>query len=167
MPRALYPGSFDPVTNGHLDIIRRAAALFGNLRVAVFANPDKAGLLAPGERVALLREVLADDPRVTVDLGDGLVVRYAEREGFDVLVRGLRLPSDYEFEYPMALMNRHVSPSGIETVFLPTRAEWSFVSSSLVRDLARHGASLAGLVPPPVERALREKWGGTPRRGAD
>jgi pantetheine-phosphate adenylyltransferase len=153
---AIYPGSFDPVTNGHLDLIERASKLFGRVVVTVARNAEKAPMFTLQERVEMLREVTRPFPNVEVDTFDGLLVDYARRLGARVLVRGIRAISDYEYELQMALMNRRLEPQ-LETVFMLPAVEYSYLSSHLVRELAVLGGSLTGLVPPVVERRLRIK----------
>jgi pantetheine-phosphate adenylyltransferase len=153
---AIYPGSFDPVTNGHLDLIERAAKIFERLVVAVLRNTDKAPLFTLAERVEMLREVTHGFPNVEVDTFDGLVTEYARQRRAGVLLRGIRAVSDYEYELQMALMNRKLEP-GLETVFMLPAVAYSFVSSRLVREVARLGGPVSGLVPPAVEQRLRAK----------
>ena len=154
--RAIYPGSFDPVTNGHMDIIQRAAGLFDEVIVAVAPNVGKAPLFTVDERSKMLREVCGRFPNVTVDRFDGLLVRYAAVRNADAIVKGLRALSDFEFEFEMALMNRRLD-EGIETVFMMTNAEYAYLSSSIVKEVVALGGSVAGLVPEIVERYLKEK----------
>ena len=153
MTTALCPGSFDPPTNGHVDVIERAIAAFDDVVVAVVDNPSKASLFSTEERVSLLKELFGD--RARVGSFSGLLVDYASEVGADVVVKGLRTVDDYEFEMQMAQMNRHLS--GMETVFMATRSDWSFISSSLVKEVARLGGSITGLVPGVVEQALQER----------
>jgi pantetheine-phosphate adenylyltransferase len=150
---ALCPGSFDPPTNGHIDVIERVIGAFDEVVIAVVDNPSKASMFSAADRVGLLGEIFGE--RVRVDSFDGLLVEYANRIGADVVVKGLRTVDDYEYEMQMAQMNRHLT--GMETVFMATGAEWSFVSSSLVREVAKLGGSVEGLVPSVVERALKER----------
>lgn len=157
MIKAIYPGSFDPVTNGHLDIIERARNVFDALVVAVAPNVDKRPLFTIEERLEMLREVCKEMPNVTVDSFSGLLVRYAAQQNASVIVKGLRALSDFEFEFEMALMNRRLD-SGIETVFMMTNAEYSYLSSSIVKEVARFGGSVAGLVPKIVEERLAQKF---------
>jgi len=154
---AIVPGSFDPVTNGHLDIIERAARLFPRVHVAVAVNSSKSPLFTCEERVAMLRETCRHLPNVTVGSFEGLLVEYAEKAGAVAIVRGLRAVSDFEYELQMAHTNRCLS-SRIETVFIPTRTEYSFLSSSIVREIARLGGSVEGLVPEGVRQLLRAKF---------
>jgi len=153
---AIYPGSFDPVTNGHLDLIERGAKIFDRLVVAILQNADKEPLFSLAERTEMLREVTAPLPNVDVDCFHGLLVDYARQRKGQVLLRGIRAVSDYEFELQMAMMNRKLEP-GLETVFMLPAAEYSFLSSRLVREIARLGGSVSGLVPVAVERRLRAK----------
>jgi len=155
--KAIYPGSFDPVTNGHLDIIERAANLFDELVVAVAPNIDKKALFTVEERLEMLREVCKEIPNVTVDSFTGLLVRYAAEQNASVIIKGLRALSDFEFEFEMALMNRRLD-SGIETVFMMTNAEYSYLSSSIVKEVASFGGSVSGLVPKVVEERLISKF---------
>lgn len=153
---AIYPGSFDPVTNGHLDLIERASKLFGRVVVTVARNAEKAPMFTLKERMDMLREATQQFPNVEVDTFDGLLVDYARKLGARVLVRGIRAVSDYEYELQMALMNRRLEPQ-LETVFMLPAVEYSYLSSHLVRELAVLGGSLTGLVPPAVEQRLRVK----------
>lgn len=152
MTRAVCPGSFDPVTNGHLDIFRRAATLFDELVVATGTNPSKSRLFDPEERMAMLREVCADLPHVTVRGFDGLIVDFCREIGAQAIVKGLRGGNDYEYELPMAQMNAHLT--GVETVFLTTNAAWGYVSSSLVKEVASLGGDVSALVPASVHGRL-------------
>ena len=156
MAKALVPGSFDPVTNGHLDIIRRAAAMFDTVLIAVARNYSKSPLFDLEERVAILTEVCQDLPNVSIDSFEGLLVNYAAENGATVIVKGLRAVSDFEYELQMALMNRRLKQD-VETVFLMTGAEHSYLSSSIVKEIARLGGSVEGLVPQSVERRLQSK----------
>ncbi|HSJ51120.1 MAG TPA: pantetheine-phosphate adenylyltransferase [Actinomycetota bacterium] len=155
---ALCPGTFDPVTNGHLDIIERAAQRFDALIVGVLDNPSKEPLFGVEERVSLLKEVTQGLPNVEVDAFSGLLVEYASRRGADFVVKGLRAVTDFEYEIQMAQMNH--SLTGIETLFMTTAPQWSFLSSSLVKEVARFGGDVAGLVPSIVSERLRERLGG-------
>jgi len=155
---ALYPGSFDPFTNGHLDIVDRALQLFDGLVVAVAANPEKrTPLFSPEERVAMIREALADRPTVEVTSYRGLTVEFARSRGIRVVVKGLRLPSDFEAELQQALMNRQLAPE-IDTVFLISGLPQLFVSSSILKDVAGHGRDVGRFVPPVVARRLKERF---------
>ncbi len=153
---ALYPGSFDPLTNGHVDIIERGARLFDRIIIAILVNPEKSPLFTPAERVELAREVFAHWPNVEVDTFNGLLVDYAQAKQASVLVRGLRAVSDFEYEMQMALMNRHLSPD-LETVFMMPGEAYTYLSSRLVKEVFALGGSVAGLVPPAVERRLLAK----------
>jgi pantetheine-phosphate adenylyltransferase len=156
MPDAIVPGSFDPVTNGHLDIIERASHLFANVGVAVAKNSAKTSLFSVEERIEMLQEVCAHLPNVSIGSFDGLLVEYAAQRGAGAIVRGLRAVSDFEYELQMALMNRRLYP-GVETVFMMTGAEYSYLSSSIVKEIARLGGSVEGLVPDSVRQRLRDK----------
>jgi pantetheine-phosphate adenylyltransferase len=157
MRRAVCPGSFDPVTNGHLDIIRRAAALFDEVTVGVLVNPNKQGLFDVDERLGMLREVVADLDNVKVESFEGLLVDFCRDHDIDAIVKGLRAVSDFDSELQMAQMN--TSLSGVETVFVPTSPEWSFLASSLVKEVARFGGDVSGLVPSVVLARLNERLG--------
>src|SRR4051812_2437497 len=153
---AIYPGSFDPVTNGHLDLIERAAKIFEQLVVAVLRNSEKEPLFSLSERLEMLREVSSAFRNVEVDSFDGLLTDYARRRKAHVLLRGIRAVSDYEYELQMAMINRRLEPE-LETVFMVPAVAYSFVSSRLVREIARLGGPVSGLVPPSVESRLRAK----------
>lgn len=152
MTRAVCPGSFDPVTNGHLDIVRRAAAIVDELVVATGTNPSKSRLFEPEERLEMLREVCADLPNVRVMGFTGLIVDFCREIDAQAIVKGLRGGNDYEYELPMAQMNAHLT--GVETVFLTTNASWGYVSSSLVKEVATLGGDVSALVPPAVHERL-------------
>lgn len=154
---ALYPGTFDPVTNGHLDVIRRAAKHFERVIVAVLENPTKEPLFSVEERLAMLKEATADLETVEPDSFSGLLVEYASRRGVQVIVKGLRAVSDFDYELQMAQMNYRLA--GVETFFVSTNPTWSFLSSSLVKEVARFGGDVEGLVPLVVKRRLEEKLG--------
>ena len=153
---AIYPGSFDPVTNGHLDLIGRGEKMFDRLIVAVLKNADKEPLFSLAERVEMLREVTKQWDSVEVNVFDGLLVDYARKRGAAVILRGIRAISDYEYELQMALMNRKLEPR-LETVFMLPGESFSYLSAKLVREIARLGGPLTGLVPPVVEQRLRSK----------
>ncbi len=153
---AIYPGSFDPVTNGHLDLIGRGTKIFDRMIVAVLRNLDKDPLFTLQERLEMLQEVARPWPNVEVDVFDGLLVDYARRKNAQVILRGIRAFSDYEYELQMALMNRKLEPQ-IETVFLMPAEAYSYLSARLVREIARLGGPIHGLVPPAVEQRLRTK----------
>jgi pantetheine-phosphate adenylyltransferase len=150
--RAVCPGSFDPVTNGHVDVITRAAALYDELVVAVLVNPGKAGLFDVDERMGLLREAVVDVPNVTVDSFEGLLVDYCRHRGIPVIVKGLRAVGDFEYELQMAQMNRELA--GVETLFMPTAPQVGHLSSSLVKQIARFGGDVSSLVPKAVNDRL-------------
>ena len=153
---ALYPGSFDPLTNGHVDIIERGARLFDRIIIAILVNPEKSPLFTPAERVELARDVFAHWPNVEVDTFNGLLVEYAQAKQASVLVRGLRAVSDFEYEMQMALMNRELAGT-LETVFMMPAAQYSFISSRLIKEVFALGGKVHGLVPDVVEKRLREK----------
>lgn len=155
---AIYPGSFDPITHGHLDLIERGCRLFDKLTVAILRNETKQPLFSVDERMEMLREVVGGYANVEVDSFEGLLVDYAARNGATVLLRGIRAISDYEYELQMALMNRRLRPD-IETVFMLATEEHSFISSRLVKEVFGLGGNIEGLVPPPVEVRLRKKFG--------
>lgn len=157
MTTVVCPGSFDPVTLGHLDIIQRSAAMFDDVIVCVVANPNKQGTFTIDERTAMIREVCADIPGVRVDSFYGLLVDYCREQGATAVIKGLRDSTDYDYELPMAHMNRSIS--GIDTVFLPTRSDLSFVSSSLCREVTRLGGDVSHLLPDVVARALTDRLG--------
>ncbi len=159
MRRALYPGSFDPITNGHLDVIARASRLFDHLIVAVAANDEKkkTGLFSLKERIALIEGVCGEFRNVEVALLEGLLVDYARRHRAGAVVRGLRAVSDFEFEFQMALMNRKMEPD-VETVFLMPREEYTYLSSRIIKEIARLGGDVSAFVPELVVEALRAKF---------
>lgn len=156
---AIYPGSFDPITNGHLDLIRRASRLFDRLVVSILRNEHKQPLFSVTERMAMLREVGAEFPTIEVDCFDGLLVQYAARKNAKVIIRGIRAISDYEYELQMTHMNRRLDPN-IDTVFLMANDAYSFISSKLVKEVFRLGGDISGLVPASVETRMREKLRG-------
>lgn len=158
MPAAMYPGTFDPITNGHYDLVRRAAGIFDRVVLAIAANPGKAPLFTLDERVALARTVLADIPNVEVTGYNGLTVEFARRNGLRVVVRGLRLVADFEFEFQLATMSRHISDQ-VDYVFLTPTEDFSFISSTLVREIASFDGDVSQFVHPAVAAALKQKWG--------
>ncbi len=153
---AIYPGSFDPPTNGHLDLIDRSARLCDRLIVSVLRNEAKQPLFSVEERMEMLREVICDYPNAQVESFDGLLVDYAKQRGATVIIRGIRAISDYEYELQMALMNRRLCPE-VETIFLMAGEAYSFLSSRIVKEVIRLGGDISGLVPPPVEVRLRDR----------
>ena len=156
---AVFPGSFDPLTNGHVDIISRGARLFDRLVVAILVNAEKSPLFTTGERVEMTRTVFASMPNVEVDTFDGLLVDYVERRKAQVIVRGLRAVSDFEYEFQMALMNRRLNGK-IETVFMMPAEQYSYISSRLIKEVFALGGRVQGLVPELIEERLREKVSG-------
>lgn len=156
---AIYPGSFDPITNGHLDLIERGCRLFDRLIVSILRNENKKPLFTVEERMEMLREVVGAYPNVEVDSFEGLLVDYASQSQATVLLRGIRAISDYEYELQMALMNRRLRPE-IETVFMMASEAYSFISSRLVKEVFGLGGDIAGLVPPSVEVRLRKRLAG-------
>jgi pantetheine-phosphate adenylyltransferase len=152
--RALCPGSFDPVTNGHIDIIGRTAHLYDEVVVAVFINQSKSGLFSVDERRDMLVEVTAEWPNVSIDVFEGLVVDYCRVHDIPVIVKGLRAVSDFDYELQMAQMNRGLA--GVDTLFMPTNPEYSFLASSLVKEIAKWGGDVTSLVPPNVLKRLKE-----------
>ena len=153
---AVYPGSFDPLTNGHVDIIARGSRLFDRIVVAILVNAEKTPLFSMAERVEIAREVFRTQANVEVDTFDGLLVDYMERRRAQVIVRGLRAVSDFEFEFQMALMNQRLNPT-IETVFMMPAVHYSYISSRLIKEVFALGGRVHGLVPDVVEERLRDK----------
>ncbi len=153
---AIYPGSFDPITNGHLDLIERGSQLFDHLVVAVLTNSEKQSLFTAGERVEMLKQVTAGMENISVDTFSGLLVNYAAQKKARVILRGVRAFSDYEYELQMALMNRKLEPT-LETVFLMPAESYTYLSSRLVKEIFKNGGSVKGLVPPLVEKRLQVK----------
>lgn len=158
MRRVVYPGTFDPITNGHIDLIGRAARLFDQIVVAVAADTHKTPIFDLEERIALARGTVTHLTNVQVTAFSGLLVSFAEAAGINVIMRGLRALSDFEFEFQLASMNRRMSPH-IETLFLTPAEQYAFISSSLVREVSRLGGDVSAFVPPQVHAALRERFG--------
>ncbi|KKL46166.1 hypothetical protein LCGC14_2348260 [marine sediment metagenome] len=154
---AIYPGSFDPITNGHLDIIKRIKFLFDKIVIAVNDNPLKPFLFTASERVEMIKEILSDFPGMEVESFRGLLVRYAEKKGARFIVRGLRALSDFEYEFQMDLMNRKLNPQ-IETVYLMTRQSYSYLSSSIIKEIIQLGGDTPSLIPDSVKMRLQEKF---------
>ncbi len=159
---AVYPASFDPITNGHIDIIQRASRLFDELIVAVAQNVFKEGLFSLAERMEMIRMASAATPNIRIDTISGLLVDYAREKRARVVVRGLRALADFEYEFEMAMMNSHMNPE-VETVFLMTSPKWFYVSSSRLRELVRFGADVSDFVPPFVSERLKAKLSSTGR----
>ena len=158
MITAIYPGSFDPVTNGHLDVAGRALKLFDRLIIAVAHNPEKHGLFTPQERVELIRRSVDSSANIEIVAFDGLLVDFAAKCGATAIVRGLRAVTDFEYEFQMALMNKTLSPD-LETVFLASREAYTYLSSRVIKEVARLGGDVSRMIPPAVAVALREKLG--------
>jgi pantetheine-phosphate adenylyltransferase len=156
MVSAVYPGSFDPVTRGHVNLIERALPLFDSLTVAVAVNSQKQPVFSPEERIELLKAVLPPDPRLKVATFTGLVVDFCRKHSLGAILRGVRTVTDFEYEYQMALTNRHLNPA-IESVFVMPSVEYSYVSSSLIKEIVRNGGDVQGFLHPQVERRLRER----------
>ncbi|HEV8675161.1 MAG TPA: pantetheine-phosphate adenylyltransferase [Methylomirabilota bacterium] len=155
--RAVYPGSFDPLTNGHLDLIERSLRIFDELIVAVVTNPAKTALFSEDERVEIIREATRSLRHIEIMVFEGLLVDFVTKVGARAIVRGLRAVSDFEYEFQMALMNRKLREE-IETVFLMPHEAYSYISSRLIKEVAAHGGSVTGLVPPGVEKRLTAKF---------
>ena len=160
MASALCPGSFDPPTNGHVDVIERAARYFDSVVVAVIANPSKAPLFSLDERSEMLRAALTHVTNVEIESFDGLLVDFARQRDIGLVVKGLRAVSDFEYELQMAQMNTALAP-GLDTMFVTAKPAWAFLSSSLVKEVARYGGAIETLVPPGVATALADKFSGT------
>jgi len=158
---AIYPGSFDPVTNGHIDIVKRGLKIFDRIIVAILLNPDKKYLFTVEERLEMLQDSMKDFPNVEVDSFDGLLVEYAAQRGARGILRGLRAMSDFEYEFQMALMNRKLNRE-VQTVFLMTGLRWIYTSSSIIKEAALFGGDIEGMVPPLVQKKLKEKFAAKP-----
>lgn len=156
MAKAVYPGSFDPITNGHIDIIQRGLRIFDQVVVGILVNEDKHPLFTATERMDLIRETIGDDPRLDVRTFSGLLVNFMKEIDADIVVRGIRAVSDYEYELQMALMNRELSPN-IETLFMLPSVEYTYVSSRLIKEVFRLGGDVSNLVPPAVLERLHAK----------
>jgi len=155
---AIYPGTFDPLTNGHLSILNRALKIFDKLIIAILINPIKTPLFSLDERKAMIEEILRDKPNIEIDSFEGLLVDYAVKKGSNVIVRGLRALSDFEFEFQLALMNRKLNRD-VQSIFLMTDYKWFYISSTIIKEAASLGGKIDGLVPPLVCKRLREKYG--------
>lgn len=155
---AIYPGTFDPLTNGHLSILNRALKVFDKLIIAILVNPTKKPLFSLEERIDMIKEVLKGKENIEIDSFNGLLVDYAIKKGSNVIVRGLRALSDFEYEFQLALMNRKLSRQ-VQSVFLMTDYKWFYISSTIIKEAARYGGDITGLVPPLVCKKLKEKNG--------
>ena len=155
---AIYPGTFDPITNGHLSILSRALKIFDKLIIAILNNPHKAPLFTLDERISMIKEVLKNKPNVEIDYFDGLLVDYAVKKKSNAIVRGLRALSDFEYEFQMALMNRKLNRD-VQSIFLMTDYKWFYISSTIIKEAASLNGDIGGLVPPLVCRKLKEKFG--------
>ena len=158
MIKAVFPGSFDPPTNGHLDIIKRASCLFDDVDVVISVNPAKQYMFSEDERLQMLTELLKDYKNVQVHLWEGLIVNYAKEHGAKVLIRGIRSSNDFSYEFELAHMNQNLNPQ-IETMFLPSKEKWGVVKSSSIKELAMFGGDISRMVPPLVEESLKKKLG--------
>lgn len=155
---AIYPGTFDPLTNGHLSVINRALKIFDKLVIGILINPKKTPLFSLAERKTMIEEILKDRSNVEIDSFDGLLVDYAVRKGSNVIIRGLRALSDFELEFQLALMNRKLNRD-VQSIFLMTDYKWFYISSTIIKEAASLGGKIDGLVPPIVCRRLKEKFG--------
>ncbi len=155
---AIYPGTFDPLTNGHLSIINRALKIFDKLVVVILINPQKTTLFSLDERISMIKEVLKDKPNIEVESFDGLLVDYVVKKRTNVIIKGLRALSDFEYEFQMAIMNRKLNRE-IESVFLMTDFRWLYISSTIIKEVAKFGGEISGLVPPLVCKKVKEKYG--------
>jgi pantetheine-phosphate adenylyltransferase len=159
---AIYPGSFDPVTNGHVDIVRRGRTLFDEIIVAILHNPNKKALFSIEERMLMLKESMKGLSGISFDTFGGLLVDYANDSGANAILRGMRAVSDFEYEFQLALMNRKLNRD-IQTVFLMTGLRWIFTSSSIIKEAARFGGDITDMVPPIVNQKIKEKFGAKPK----
>ncbi|SPD72133.1 Phosphopantetheine adenylyltransferase [uncultured Desulfobacterium sp.] len=157
---AIYPGTFDPITNGHISIVKRALQIFDRLIIAILTNPQKSPLFTTEERISMITDVLKDLPNIEVDTFEGLTVEYAVLKQSNVILRGLRALSDFEYEFQMALMNRKLNRD-VQSIFLMTDYKWFYTSSTIVKEAASLGGDISGLVPDLVELRLKEKFGKT------
>lgn len=155
---AIYPGTFDPITNGHLSIVNRALKIFDKVVIAILNNPQKAPLFSIDERVFMIKGVLKNHPNVEVDSFDGLLVDYVIKKKSNIILRGLRALSDFEFEFQMALMNRKLNRN-VQSIFLMTDYKWFYISSTIIKEAASYNGEISGLVPPIVCKKLKEKFG--------
>jgi pantetheine-phosphate adenylyltransferase len=155
---AIYPGSFDPITNGHLSILRRTLTIFDSVTVAVAANPMKDTLFSLEERLDMIRESIKNDNKVYLESFDGLLVNYVESKNTNVIIRGMRALSDFEYEFQMSLMNRKLNKN-IQSIFMMTDYKWFYTSSTIIKEAARYGGTIRGLVPDIVCQKLKEKFG--------
>ena len=158
MIKAVFPGSFDPPTNGHLDIIQRASKLFDDVDVLISVNPNKNYMFSEQERLEMLQELLKDYKNVQIHIWEGIVVNYAKQVGAKVLIRGIRSTNDFSYEFELAHMNQNLNPA-IETMFLPSKEKWGVVKSSSIKELALFGGDISRMVPPLVETELKKKLG--------
>ena len=156
MKTAIYPGSFDPITNGHLDIVKRGLGIFDRIIVAVLHNPAKKSLFSVAERIEMIEQSLADLPGASADSFDGLLIDYAAQKKAAAVLRGLRAVSDFDYEFQLALMNRRLNRD-VQTIFLMTGLRWIFTSSSIIKEAAAFGGDVSGMVPPIVEEQLKKK----------
>ena len=155
---AIYPGTFDPITNGHLSIVKRALKIFDKLIIAILINPNKVSLFSREERIEMIQEAVAGQPNVEVESFDGMLVDYAVKRKAKVILRGLRALSDFEYEFQMALMNRKLNRD-VQSIFLMTDYKWFYISSTIIKEAASLGGDISGLVPHNVSRMLKEKYG--------
>ena len=158
MINAVFPGSFDPPTNGHLDIIQRASKLFDNVDVVISVNPNKNYMFSEQERLQMLQTLLKDYKNVQIHVWEGLIVNYAKQVGAKALIRGIRSTNDFAYEFELAHMNQNLNPQ-IETMFLPSKEKWGVVKSSSIKELAMFGGDISRMVPPLVEESLKKKLG--------